>query len=504
MTTQVRAALLFALALSACGGGGGGGGGSTPGSDTTPNAFSFSSASDVSPGSVQTSNTVTISGIDAAAPVSVTGGSYDIGCDGGFTGAAGSITNNQTICVRHTAPASFATATITTLTVGGVSGSYASTTRAASGPITDDDARRAVLSDLGEDLILPTLRDLDTRSAALATLVAALAAAPANAAARSAAQDGWRTAMVAVERAEVLQIGPAARSSEPGGQNLRDQIYSYPLLARCGVHNAAYADEAVTGSTLINRTGMGALEYLLFDDTANLACLPAAGVNGQAKRAQHAGRIAARIAVVATQLRNAWELAGGNFLLKFGAAGTSGNTMPFSTPQMALDALSTAIFYVEKETKDRKIASPTGIGATGLLPCAQVSCPERVESVFARGSGDHIRANILAFRDVFTGVSGGLGLNALLEGIDREDLATKIVAEVNAALTGGDATLDDFETAVEDIESRAACTNASSTRTGEPACALHGLVDQFDNTLRADITSTLNLKIPDTAAGDND
>jgi len=35
------------------------------------------------------------------------------------------------------------------------------------GPVTDDDARRLVLADLGNDVILPTLRQLDTRADAL-------------------------------------------------------------------------------------------------------------------------------------------------------------------------------------------------------------------------------------------------------------------------------------------------------------------------------------------------
>lgn len=378
-------------------------------------------------------------------------------------------------------------------------------------PMTDDDARRAVLADLGEDLILPALRDLDTRSAALAPLVAALAAAPLDATARGAAQAGWRSAMEAVERAEVLQIGPAARSSEPGGMDLRDQIYAFPLLNRCRVLSAAYTDEAVTGSSPIDGTGMGALEYLLFSGAPTGCLPPPVGVNVEIKVAQHASRIANRIAVVAAQLRKAWEPGGGNFLRNFSTAG-AGSTMPFSTPQMALDALSTAIFYAEKETKDRKIANPTGIGATGLLACNTASCPERVESVFARASGDHIRANLQAFRDVFTGIAGGMGINALLEGIDRGALGIQIVTQIDAALAAEAAITPDFETAVAaidtaaaDSDDRAACMNASANRSGEPAaCALLGLVDAAADTLRADIASTLNLRIPDNAAGDND
>ena len=88
------------------------------------------------------------------------------------------------------------------------------------GPVTDDDARRLVLADLGNDVILPTLRQLDTRADALSAAVTALAAAPENADARTTAQTEWREAMTLVQRAEVFQIGPGARSSEAGGQEI--------------------------------------------------------------------------------------------------------------------------------------------------------------------------------------------------------------------------------------------------------------------------------------------
>jgi uncharacterized protein len=197
---------------------------------------------------------------------------------------------------------------------GGGSGSPAPTPPSGS---TDDDARRAVLADIGEKLILPTLRDVDTRAAALKAAVDALAAAPAGAPERTAAQAAWRTAMASVQRAEVLQIGPAAALSEPGGQGLQTQIYSFPQFDACVIHGGAYADLAVDAASPGNRIGMGALEYLLFSDADNPMCPPSGGIDGRAKRAQYAARVATRIGAVVTQLRTAWEPTGGNFVGQF-------------------------------------------------------------------------------------------------------------------------------------------------------------------------------------------
>ena len=75
-----------------------------------------------------TSSPLTISGLDAAAAISITGGTYSIGCGATFTSAAGTISNNQTVCVRHTTAATSGAAISTVLTIGGVADSFTSTT----------------------------------------------------------------------------------------------------------------------------------------------------------------------------------------------------------------------------------------------------------------------------------------------------------------------------------------------------------------------------------------
>ncbi len=111
--------------LVACGGGSG-----ESTADTTPDAFQFDDQSNVAPNTIITSNRITVSGIDAAAAISVTDGEYAID-DNPFTSAAGTVSNGQTVTVRHTSSSSFMTMKATFISIGGVSGSFASTT----GPI---------------------------------------------------------------------------------------------------------------------------------------------------------------------------------------------------------------------------------------------------------------------------------------------------------------------------------------------------------------------------------
>jgi hypothetical protein len=104
--------------------------------DTTPDAFSFTSLSGVAQGSVVSSNVVTISGIDAPAPIGIAVGEYRIN-GGGWTSASGEIVNGQTVQVRHTSANAPGTTVESVLTIGGVQGKFRSTTAGTAGNDTD-------------------------------------------------------------------------------------------------------------------------------------------------------------------------------------------------------------------------------------------------------------------------------------------------------------------------------------------------------------------------------
>ena len=101
----------------------------TAATDTTPDAFSFTDLTGQALSTLVESNAINVAGINAAAAISVSGGEYQIG-SGSWTSAAGTVTNGQTVKVRHTTSASNGTATNTVLTIGGVADTFTSTTAA--------------------------------------------------------------------------------------------------------------------------------------------------------------------------------------------------------------------------------------------------------------------------------------------------------------------------------------------------------------------------------------
>jgi Domain of unknown function (DUF4214)/Divergent InlB B-repeat domain len=96
--------------------------------DTTPDAFTFGQRSNVMPGSIQTSAIVAIQGINRSAPITIAGGLYSLGCDANFVATASSVGVRQSLCVRHTAATGFNQSVTTTVTIGGVAGTFVSRT----------------------------------------------------------------------------------------------------------------------------------------------------------------------------------------------------------------------------------------------------------------------------------------------------------------------------------------------------------------------------------------
>jgi len=94
--------------------------------------------------------------------------------------------------------------------------------------VTGDDARRAVLADIADNIMLPALRDFDAEAQVLATALTAFEAAPQQDAALQTAREAWRSAANAFERIEVLQVGPAAREShddpQPAAEDRRARV----------------------------------------------------------------------------------------------------------------------------------------------------------------------------------------------------------------------------------------------------------------------------------------
>lgn len=389
---------------------------------------------------------------------------------------------------------------------GGVGGSMDSSVADDSGD--DGDGGNVPFSK--QALLIAAGQCVTNRYAEFVTLMEVLTQATAEhgqeptATTRTSAQTAFRHAMAAWQRAELFQIGPAARSTSPGGQGLRDQIYFFPANNACLVDQQLVSERYALPtfpSSLASARGLGALEYLLFHTDAGNNCPATQSINTagtwaelspaalEQRRADYAHAAALDVLARARALVIAWEPSGGNFIAQFTSGSANG---AYATEQDALTALMTAIFYLDEGLKDPKLAIPLALPLNGVIDCPD-GCPERLESPFARISADNIRENLIAFRQVFQGCGtdfGGMGIDDWLRSIGQEDVAARMLA----ALDHADATVN----ALGSLEDAAIENPPTRAR------ALHAAIKAITDLFKTDLVMVLNVQLPTGVGGDVD
>jgi predicted lipoprotein len=363
-------------------------------------------------------------------------------------------------------------------------------------------ARRDVLASIGEDVILDGYVEFEQEAGALEAASQAFAESP-SAENREGAQQAWITAMDVWQRAEMFQIGPAGpMGAVVAGEDLRDQLYSWPLVNPCRVDQEIVEEnftdtQAFTGEP-INVRGLDAMEYLLFKEGTDNECAPNSSINtdgswdglGEAeltsRRAAYAHTLASGVAEKAGELRQAWDPEGRNFLAEFRTAGADSQT--YATSQEALNAVSDALFYLDKETKDMKLAEPAG-----LVDCVDNICPDDRESRWADRSLAHIRNNLVGFRQLLAGHRDNdesVGVEALL----RDMGATQLADDLNTRIKDAIAAVD----AVEGTMAEALTNDPQSV------VSVYQAVKDLTDLFKSQLFDVLDLEVPKRGEGDND
>lgn len=362
------------------------------------------------------------------------------------------------------------------------------------------------MASLGEQVVLPALREVRAAAEELKGKTAAhLAAGGISSAEHEAARTAWKKVMTAVQRAEVMQVGPAATSMRTGGLALRDELYSWPdAVNPCRVDQELVANQFRTpgffGTVLVSAYGLDALEYLLFVDGPNNTCPSQATINTQGswatigatelarRRADYADAVAERVATDAARLVEAWEPSGGDFLGELQRAGQAGAS--FSSAQMAVDDFFAAMLYLDLFAKDRKLAEPAGISPL----CGAPFCPQKAESRFARHSKENLHANLSGFQALLLGNAPDeperVGFDDFLTARGAPELATQLAEETTSALLAVDALAPSLEEAL--------VSDLPLVQTA------HTAVKRLTDLLKSQFVTVLNLQVPDEGASDND
>lgn len=345
-------------------------------------------------------------------------------------------------------------------------------------------AVRDLLQAVGPVVVQPALARFETENLLLISSLESLSEALASGSSEAetqAAQAQYVQTVAVWQELEGLQIGPAGSSLYVvGGQDLSDEIYSYPNVNRCRSDQEtveeAWDDDAFFEENLANSYGLDSIEYLLFGPLET-ACPSQVGIDAdwqalgpegvQQNRADFAVVLSEGTLTQAQTLSAAWQ---GDF----GQAMADGSS-PYEDSQQALNAVFDALFYLETETKDRKLVEPLAGG--------------EVESPYAATSALWLHHNILGFEQLFF-MDESTGFDALLEDQGHGDLSQKIRELTDSAL-----------------EQSAALDPSLMLAMDSQAAAVEDLLatlSELSTLLKGDLATVLSLIVPSEAAGDAD
>lgn len=378
----------------------------------------------------------------------------------------------------------------------------------SSAPITDGGqsgasvaVQQAALTDI-TNVIVPQITASRQAASALTTRVTnyctALQGNDQNAqnTAKTAAQDAWKAASNAWQQVEMMQVNIGNFTT------LAERIYSWPNSSPCLVDGEVIAFEQSSGSydianTNANRKGLDAIEYLLFNSNADHSCTAGnqATANWNSRdadqrfelRCNYAATVAAGVATDIAQLQSDWQT---SYSTQIATAGNNGNNT-FSSAGEAINRISDALFYLDTQVKDEKLAKPLGLKE-------DAADATKVESPWANNSMAQLKANLEGFKAVLNA-----GFDDLLSAANVGAVASDMNRDIDAAITNIDAFTGSLSNSVANINA-ANCTNSTSDNRAEEACAIHADIKKVTDQLKTDFVTALRLSIPSSAEGDND
>jgi predicted lipoprotein len=290
-----------------------------------------------------------------------------------------------------------------------------------------EDARRALLRGLGEEIFLPTYAELESKIALLDESVGVLCDEPGGEALDD-ARDAWWEARAPLKRNELLAFGPY--TDEPARYGPKLDFWP----ARVDTLEDVLSGEEELSADAVNafgasQKGFPAIEYLLFDpETEHETALA-----DEPRRCEYLSALVADLGAKARGLREAWDPAAGNYLDELVYAGRGSKA--FRTLDIAFGEIVNRLVFTVENVRGDKLGAPAGTRSDGKPQ------PESAESRFSGRSLEDARDNLRGVEAVCLGVTrdaAAASLASQLSRIGRADL----VELLEAAFAGSYAALD--------------------------------------------------------------
>lgn len=306
------------------------------------------------------------------------------------------------------------------------------------------------------------------------------------------AQLAWYSSVLAWQPLEMMQVASLGSSmSVTGGEDIRDQIYSWTVMNPCRLDQVTaaqeYQNETFVSEALVSVRGLDAIEYLLFgslETTCPSQVPPVSdGVWASLDDKEIEKRRVEYARVLATEVQTQVRLVKEQWLRGFPMA-------LYDSPVDGLNAVFDAMLYLEEGVKERKLRYPMGLTEDCTSECALF-----VEGYLAEVSADFILANLEGMNILLEGVEGSEtgGLLGVLESINETDLVTELQGiHLEAMKQAGVLVGSGLPMSVMISESSEGLVDLTET------------ISTYTSLLKWDVAAVLELQIPQSSAGDND
>jgi predicted lipoprotein len=378
---------------------------------------------------------------------------------------------------------------------------------------SDEYSTREMLVAYIDEIVLPNYQDLEALTTqfsgsdgTLGAYCDAIGTAD-ESSQHAAARRDWLAISDKVQASELHVIGPAFENG--GSLQFRLNSYMAGPLSTCGVDGiAAQVEDGINiDERSLNQRGIGALEYLLFNDNLDHSCPPQAAATAQwntldertraSQRCQAAQLIAGDMSAAAATLVDKWAPTAQDYRAVFLSEERVGESLQETTD---------AMFYLEEGAKDAKLGNPLGI----VVACSALTCPEQIESPYSVTSLDNIIANVKAFRRIFMS-NDETGFDAHLTAEGFPEVAERFINNLEASITYAESIEQSVTEQVAAIATEAeetTCSNAfanpDSPSEQFPLCTLYGKLKTIVDDLKIDFVTIVNVSIPGGSQSDND
>lgn len=329
--------------------------------------------------------------------------------------------------------------------------------------------RKAMLTNLSTNIIIPAYTTYQANTVTLDAAVAAFVAAP-DATKLTAAQNAFKDAYKQWQSTSAFDFGPAADAS------LRVNTNTYP--ADIAQINANVTAGTYNPQLLANLAAKGfpAMDYLLFGTGAdNTIILVQYTTDANAtKRKIYLATLAAELKTNATTVLTAW-----NGAYKTTFLNATGTDVGSSTGQ-----LINQLVYDYEVLKNFEVGIPAGIQSAGT------TFPTKVQAYYSKMSVQLALLHIQALQNIYTG-KDGIGLDDYL-------------VQANAKYNGGslnDAIKSQFAAATAKLQALTDPLSTNIATNNTAVTAAYTELQKLTVLLKTDMTSSLGILI---TYGDND